>query len=947
MKRVFINPIISGADRADGGIRRVVEAQCMHLEKFDWRVVQDPDSADLIVNHGTLCEERPGVPMISSCHGLYWRGYDWAEICYDANRRVIDAMVRADHVTAPSQWVRTAIARGTLINPTVIHHGIHPENWGAGESYGYVLWNKARTDPVSDPGPINRLAEMLRNVPFLTTFGRPSENTKVIGAVPYERMMPIVEHAGVYLGTVRETFGISTLEALLKGVPVVGWDFGGQQEIIQTGYNGILVPEGNYDALAEAVLHVLNNRRRFSDAALETTHQVKWHWVTQIGKYARLFDWIVGLRAQEDEHPKVSVVITCRNLANFLGAAIQSVIDQTMKDWEVVIIDDASTDHTPEEILRWRKVDHPPHIRIRSHRCPENVGLSEARNIGWKLSEGKYIIFLDADDMLDRSALEVLTDALDKDSSIHIASGGLDLMDEFGSNRKKNDWPPGSFDWWGQMAHLNQLPYSCLMRRRVLENSGGYRVRQWRAEDAEFWTRVTSLGFRAKRVTSRATLVYRQRSGSKGGVERTEHKDKDGDWTYWFPWRAGASSGEEGYQMMTSGTGFQDKINSSLVPFGAQGAPPRKMKAWPVRHHADPAVSVIIPVGIGHRPFLVDALDSVLAQTCPSWEVIVVDDSASGPFSSIEPAALGHPHARVVVSDPSLYWTGEKTPVGAGKARNVGVKYARAPFLLFLDADDMLMPQAIEKMLAKYVEADGGYIYGDCLGIANFSRLGSADDGRESITSLDYDQLTFLSSGYSDGMPGRHSVTMLIATVDFKETLGGFDTDMKYWEDWELALKAAALGLKGSRVPEPILLYRYSTGTRRRSGFEMQKHLQEELREKYEPYVLGDKPMCGCTGGAGGASAKEAALKALEGIEDIIVNIDGIDPLTIRLAEVKSVRLRYVGTRFGAVPYRGPVTRQTYSFGLEPGYEYHDVAPADVPHFLSMLDQFIVVEVFK
>lgn len=944
MKRVFINPVITGSDRADGGIRRVVEAQCKYLPEYDWTVVNDSRSADLIVNHGTLCEERPNVPMISSCHGLYWHEYEWPDICYDANRRVIDAMMRADAVTVPSQWVRNAVTRGTLINPWVIHHGIDPEDWGPSESYGFVLWNKARTDAVSNPESVSRLAEMLPGIPFVTTFGQPRSNTKIIGPMPYEKMAPIVRHAGVYLGTVRETFGISILEALAAGVPVVGWDFGGQAEVIRTGHNGVLVPFGDYELLAEATMHVINHREAFSEAALATARLPKWHWRTQVAKYAALFDHVLKrdevVDASGRKPAKVSVVITCYNLAQYLGSAIQSVIDQTMRDWEIIVVDDASTDHTPDEIMRWKAEGH----RIGSHRNPENMGLSQARNTGWRLASGKYIIFLDADDMLDRTALERLCDGLDKDTSIHIASGGLDIMDEFGSNRRRNNWPPPSFDWWGQMAHLNQLPYSSLMRRSVLESSGGYRSRQWRAEDAEFWCRVTSLGFRAQRVTDQPTLIYRQRHGSKGGLERDAHPDKDGDWTWLFPWRAGASSGEEGHSMWTSDEGLINRVNPAMVPFGAQGPPPKRLKAWPVRHHAEPAVSVIIPVGLGHQKYLVDALDSILAQTCPSWEVVVVDDSGSGPVSSLDPASIGHPHARVISTDTTLYHTGRRTPVGAGGARNMGVLSAKAPFVLFLDADDMLVPTAIEDMLEAYVKGGGGYVYGDTIAIRDFTQLG-AEEG-QLIVSADYDQATFLASGYSEEMPGRHSVTMLMTVADFKD-LGGFDTKMEYWEDWELALKAAAKGLKGVRVPKPVIYYRYSTGSRRRGGFEKEQHLREYLRVRYSPFIMGEQTMCSCGGGGGGQAATLAATRALEDMRNFVVTTSGIDPLTINLSEVKSVRLRYIGTRFGAVPYRGPITRQTYSFGLEPGAEYRDVAPADVPHFMTMLDQFEVVEVFK
>jgi hypothetical protein len=148
--KVYINPTYQGADRADGGIRRVVEAQQRYLPAFGWDVTTDPRDADLIANHGASLLEVAGVPMVNHNHGMMWSEYGFGEWGDKVNAALIDAMVRANAITAPSEWVGNAISRGMLVKPDVVYHGVDADEWAHNEqSLGYVLWNKARADQVS------------------------------------------------------------------------------------------------------------------------------------------------------------------------------------------------------------------------------------------------------------------------------------------------------------------------------------------------------------------------------------------------------------------------------------------------------------------------------------------------------------------------------------------------------------------------------------------------------------------------------------------------------------------------------------------------------------------------------------------------------------------------------------------------------------------------------
>lgn len=910
MLRVFINPTHNPLNMSVGGIDRVVEAQVTMLPDHDISVVTSADEADLIANHATLDETRPGVPMVSHNHGLYWADYEFPSWTDHANRMIIDIMRRANAITAPSHWVAGAISRGILKVPEVIYHGVDIDEWQPDPNPSeYVIWNKGREDAVSNPKDMQELARRLPDIGFLSTFGIPATNVRITGPVSKDMMPKLVSKAKLYLNTPRETFGIGTIEALAAGVPVVGWDYGGQSEIIINDETGYLVPYGDYDLLAAAVREAIANHSRLSANARQDAID-RWQWKDRISQYADLYRSV--FYDYHIDRPLVSIIVTTHNLARYLGDCLSSVSQQSIRDWECIVVDDYSNDD-PKPI-----VDSINDDRFKYIRTKENVGLSIARNIGWTRSKGKYILFLDADDMLDRSALEILSDALDRDNGIHIAYGRIDTISDDGNNRQQNPWPNGGFDWRAQMSHLNQLSYSSMVRREVMERSGGYRARDWRAEDASLWCRLTSFGFIAKQVTDRSTLIYRLRSDSKSVIEANENTDRDGDWTRWFPWRTGATNGTEGEQVF-----YQNKKPKTvLVPFSAQGKPPIGRESWPVHHHEDPCVSVIIPVAPHHRRYIVDALDSLIAQTVISWEAIVIDDSVD---SSMPEVIASHPFARVFYSQGN----------GTSRARNIGIMHARGQFILPLDADDVLEPTAIEEMLSAYTH-HAGYIYSDCK-IPNDPR--KIDGEFELIEAVDYDQESFIRMGYTQDMPGAHSVTALIAKADLVDH-PGYDESLAYWEDWKFFLDMARLGIQGTRVTKPLLIYRFETGIRRRASKIQEGLLREALRVEFEPYTTGEKQMCSCGGGAGGTIARNAALRALQVTKN---EVESALPGDIsNYTQNGEVRLKYIGGRDGSVVYRGVISRRKYNAGRDPQTLYIDVDSRDAPDLMRTGDFEII-----
>lgn len=114
--------------------------------------------------------------------------------------------------------------------------------------------------------------------------------------------------------------------------------------------------------------------------------------------------------------PQISIIIPIHNCEKYIGRCIDSVLAQSFKDYEILLLDNGSTDGTLEVLLSYEK-KFPDIIRVDSH---ENIGLGNNRNLGIELSRGKYLQFIDADDYLSPDYCETYYN--------EIENGGYDVV---------------------------------------------------------------------------------------------------------------------------------------------------------------------------------------------------------------------------------------------------------------------------------------------------------------------------------------------------------------------------------------------------------------------------------------------------------------------------------------------------------------------------------------
>lgn len=255
----------------------------------------------------------------------------------------------------------------------------------------------------------------------------------------------------------------------------------------------------------------------------------------------------------------------------------------------------------------------------------------------------------------------------------------------------------------------------------------------------------------------------------------------------------------------------------------------------------EPAISVIIPCGPRHAVYLPDALHAVFAQRVTSWEALVINDTGS------TLALPAMPGVRVVPGPEQP--DGASGPARAARARNEGLRQARGPWVVFLDADDALTDDALASLLRGALKhPDAGYVYGAWWNLP--------PDGTPRFAPAPrYDRQHLLGGNL-------HPITALVPT-DQARAVGGFDPRWDIYEDWEFWLRLGLSGCCGAAVPEPVMVYRNGAGANRDQSYDRRAMLAEMRSSRFGAVLRGEVAAVGCCGsGAKQLAAANAALQA-------------------------------------------------------------------------------------
>ncbi len=184
--------------------------------------------------------------------------------------------------------------------------------------------------------------------------------------------------------------------------------------------------------------------------------------------------------------PRVSVIIIFFNPGSFIQEAIESVLAQTYNDWELLLVDDGSTDESTVIATRYAQ-QYPHKLRHLEHPRHQNWGMSASRNLGIKNAEGEYLTFLDADDVWLSNTLTEQVQILDSHPTAAMVYGAIqwwyswtgnpedaerDFVHDPGVRPNTLIHPPKLLSLW--LQNKAAVPSGIMVRRTSIERIGGF-----------------------------------------------------------------------------------------------------------------------------------------------------------------------------------------------------------------------------------------------------------------------------------------------------------------------------------------------------------------------------------------------------------------------------------------------------------------------------------------
>ena len=465
--------------------------------------------------------------------------------------------------------------------------------------------------------------------------------------------------------------------------------------------------------------------------------------------------------------PLVSVILPTFNRGIYILEAINSVLSQTLQNFELIVVDDGSTDNTRSvlESIRDERV-----ICI----YQGNRGRSAARNKAIHHSRGKYIAFLDSDDLYLPDKLLIQTRFLELNPAIHMVYTDAACIDEAGRSINNFTYKASaSGRIYADVAFFLPVTItlpSVMMRREVLVVAGYFDERMDRFEDTDLWRRVSKLF----EVAAMPTTTVKVRTHSDNTLASQDPENIISSINYYLA-KIDAEDRDISWLIKAAGASrllrYYSYAFSSLPQFKAY-AQALELRA---SQFFKPLISIVIPVYNG-SDYLAEAIESSLMQTYADFEVIVVNDGSTDDGATAQVAAR--------YGDKIRYY--EKPNGGVASALNYAIDRMNGDYFSWLSHDDLYESDKLQMQVKALAEQSDP---GRCIMYSDYTVFSVDSPNVYTISMVPpkpEDFRLFLTENNT-----LHGCTLLVPRQAYLEN-GGFNQSLLTTQDYDFWYRIAS-----------------------------------------------------------------------------------------------------------------------------------------------------------
>lgn len=468
---------------------------------------------------------------------------------------------------------------------------------------------------------------------------------------------------------------------------------------------------------------------------------------------------------KQDQGLLVSVITAFLNEERFLPETVESVLRQKYTNWELILVDDGSTDGSTAMAKKYAASSNGK-IIYTEHEGHVNKGLSASRNHGIALAKGSLLAFLDADDVWLPRKLELQVKIMDEHPEVAmICEASLywhswldkyhkDIVMQVGHVQDKVYYPPELLE---ELYPLSEgyapCPSAIMIRTLVAVKHGSFEShfsgKYQLYEDQGFLHKIylNEPVF----ISSNCNNKYRQREGSLVQAIRFEG-NYDSVRKYFLEWLQ---------QYMQEHHFLNEKFEILI-----------KKAFEKLDQRETPLITIITPF-LNEERYLGETIESVLNQTYTHWEYLLVDDGSSDSSMQIAKEYESKYPGKIIYLQHDNH-----ANKGVCASRNLGIEKANGGYIAFLDGDDLWLPEKLEKQVALLKEYPGAHMFCEATHYLNKGRNPRIENVDVQV-GVPADQLytppSLIFKLYPLGIGDAPCMNSILIETALVRTIGGFD----------------------------------------------------------------------------------------------------------------------------------------------------------------------------